>query len=157
MGTLVRRLQSQRESITLVRIAASHQLTLRGSWRFSARIKKKVQCRNSVYSWFIADVTRSGKVEEPRNQHWSYVATYDLCSLGPLNKPNYVYSTYATVFPHLLNTPPYWIFQHIEYRSRPRTSFPAKNNQMLKVYSIRLTEYQNQWPCFPIMHGTVLS
>ncbi len=35
-----------------------------------------------------------------------------------------------TVFPHLLNTPPYWIFQHIEYGSRPRTWFRAKNYQI---------------------------
>ncbi len=35
-----------------------------------------------------------------------------------------------TVFPHLFEYPPYWIFQHIEYGSRPRAWFPAKNNQI---------------------------
>ncbi len=40
------------------------------------------------------------------------------------------FSPVKNSIPPLIEYPPYWIFEHIEYGSRPRTWFPAKNNQI---------------------------
>ncbi len=59
----------------------------------------------------------------------------------------------STVFPTYW-IPPYWIFQLIEYRSRPRTWFPAKIIKFKGCIQFDLLNTKSV-DLFPIMHRTV--